>query len=92
MNCPICTKPMQRGDILFKTPWPGAFYPQQPGETPAQRKKKMWFGSKDCIGFSGAEESWYCADCKKVVAMLRTDKDDWVGDWLGMPKSAEPEA
>ena len=85
MNCPICTRPMQKGDILFKTPRPGTFFPQQSGETPAQHRKKLWFGSKDSIGFSGADEGWYCAECKKVVAILRTDKDVF----LGMPKTAK---
>ncbi|MGE4352829.1 MAG: PF20097 family protein [Oscillospiraceae bacterium] len=75
MNCPVCGNKMIRGDIIFKTPWPGALYPENPDDTSFKHVVKLFFGSKSAIGFSGADEGWYCDNCKKVVAILNTDKE-----------------
>lgn len=75
MKCPICNKEMIRGDILFKTPWPGAFYPEGSKDTVSRYNLKLISSSESAIGFFGADEGWYCEDCKKVVAILSTDRD-----------------
>jgi hypothetical protein len=74
MKCPICGNEMLNGEIVFKNPWPGALYPDNPNDSELKRAAKMFFGSKSAIGFSGADEGWYCIECKKVVAVLNTDK------------------
>lgn len=74
MKCPYCNQEMRKGSILFARPWgPGAFYPDQPNDSKVRALAKKVFGSKDAVCFAGADESWHCGTCKKIVAILRAD-------------------
>jgi len=65
---------MINGDIIFMTPWSGALYPKKQEDSSLKHTMKHVFGSKAAVGFSGADKGWYCAECKKIVAILNTDK------------------
>ncbi|MCI8686949.1 MAG: hypothetical protein HFF57_01385 [Lawsonibacter sp.] len=69
MNCPICGKEMVTGEAVMK---PGAgptLYPRKTEDSELKYMAKLFFGSKDSIKPGELDGCWYCAGCKKLIAV-----------------------
>lgn len=76
MKCPRCNTGMITGDVIWKCPYPGAFYPDKAEDSNRTHQMKLLFGSKDAISFYDTDEAWYCPQCKKALVILNTEKQE----------------
>jgi hypothetical protein len=65
---------MIKGQIAFKTPWPGALFPENPSDSQMERLRKIFIKDKSAIPFSHADEGRYCRACKKIFANLNANR------------------